>query len=76
MHLLFHVYFMIHQNYQGFLPLSEDFFDGAIHNSSLVDVVEVIDEDMDSDGCEWVHCNLVWEVVGCNELNCCNMLSD
>ena len=76
MHLLFHVYFMIHQTYQGFLLLSKDFFDGAVHNGSPVDVIKVIDEGTDSDGCDQVHCNLVWEVVGCNKPNCCNMLSD
>ena len=76
MHLLFHVYFMIHQTYQGFPVLSKDFFDGAVHNGSPVDVIEVVDKGMDRNGCERVHCNLVWEVVCCNKLNCCKMLSD
>ena len=67
---------MIHQTYQGFPVLSKDFFDGAVHNGSPVDVVEVVDKGMNSDGCEQVHFNLVWEVVGCNEINCCKMLSD
>ena len=67
---------MIHQTYQGFPLLSEDFFDGAVHNGSLVDVVKVVDEGTDSNGGEQVHCNLVWGVVGCNELNCCNMSND